>query len=283
MSNKFNKKKFFLLLAIIISHLLPIFVSAYFNKGTQEIFHNNVLYLNEARYWVWFFTWWSAWTSLLTIFWAIQHLLIDEKKDSYRRQIWGLIIVESNLVAGLVYCLGGFLLTFPAAKNRQVAIPFPFLGKIKVISAYLVYHFFWHILAPTLVFFYFWNYCQVDRIIKNKKKSLFISLISPVIYHLFVVLRPFVFNYPRNANNKISHIYPRSYPYPFFYWSIGKVSSNWEKEMMNNLPFFWHRWPIYLQISFWLLAIFVFYYLVTFFLLKFLMKIKKSKSARIWN
>src|SRR6185436_72946 len=108
--------------------------------------------------------------------------ILSRKKVNYGEELSDLIITEINLISGLVFCFGGFLLTVP---NKKVPlIDYPFFGRVKTINVYIFYNLFWHILAPGLVFFYFYKYSQVNLLKKKKRISLLINLINPTLYFL---------------------------------------------------------------------------------------------------
>lgn len=275
MSRKKPPQKTYLLWIIIFSHLLPVIISAYYDKGIQITKHGRNVNFNEARYWLWFFTWWSAWASLLTILWAFYKLFTQKKESSYSEQLGDAIITETNLISGVIFCGGGFLLTYPS--NPQSLISYPLLGQAKTIHIYIFYNLFWHVLAPSLVFYYFWKYSRVDKLKKNLKLSLLTNLINPITYFIYVILRPLVASYyPKGGSNK-PHTYPRDYPYPFFFWSTGKYASGKETTSTSKW-FFWHHWPKWLQILFWFSTIFLMSYLGFSLLLYFLVKIKTYKK-----
>jgi len=148
---KRSKKKFVLLLIIIFSHIFPVLLSAFYDKVTHP---NHNVKLTELKYWLWAFTWWSAWASLLTVPWIIYKLFNLKKKSTYNEQLIDLIITATNLVSGVIFCLGGFFLTLPDS-NRHPTIIYPLLGEVKTIYIWLFYNFLWHVLAPGLVFYYF--------------------------------------------------------------------------------------------------------------------------------
>lgn len=275
MSSKKPSWKNHLLWTILFFHLLPVIISAYYDRGIQITRHGNSINFNEARYWLWFFTWWSAWASFLTIPWALYKLFTQNKENSYGEQLGDIIITETNLISGAVFCGGGFLLTCPS--HPQALISYPLLGEIKTIYVYILYNLFWHVIAPSLVLYYFWKYSRVDKLKKSLKLSLLTNLINPTIYFIYVILRPLVASYyPKNGNNK-PHTYPRDYPYPFFFWSTGKFASG-KEETSKSKWFFWHSWPKWLQISFWLATIFFVSYSVISLLFSFLVKIKTYKE-----
>ena len=270
-----SRSKIIFLLLIILFHLLPIFVSAYYDIALHPG-HREVMKLTDIKYWLWFFTWWSAWASLLTILWAIYKLFNLKKSTStYNEQLIDLMVTETNLISGWFFCLGGFLLTIPSAKHPTII--YPLLGEVKTIYVWLFYNLFWHVLAPNLVLYYFWKYCHVDKIERKKKISLFANLINPTIYFFYVVLRPLVANLPKLGGNNLPHRYPRDYPYPLFFWGMGKSASSRETKVSS---FFWHNWPTQIQILFWTATIFILSYLGFSLIFYFLLWLKKKFRGR---
>jgi hypothetical protein len=280
MSSKRSSQKKYLLWIIIFSHLLSVIVSAYYDRGIQITKYGNSVSFNEVRYWLWFFTWWSAWASLLTIPWAFYKLFIQKKENSYSEQLGDIIIAETNLISGILFCGGGFLLTYPS--HPHTLISYPLLGQVKTIYIYVLYNIFWHILAPSLVFYYFWKYSQIDKLKKNLGLTLKANLVYPLIYFAYVYLRPLVSSYyPKSGSNK-PHTYPRDYPYPFLFWSVGKAASRKEQESSSKW-FFWHSWPKWTQTLFWFSTTLFLSFLGSFLLLRFLLKIKTYKEENLWK
>ncbi|CAG8448061.1 797_t:CDS:2 [Racocetra fulgida] len=58
-----------------------------------------------------------------------------------------LIVAETNLLSGVIFCGGGFYLTLHTAFKKPV-ITYPLLGDVKTIYIWFFYNFFWHVLAP---------------------------------------------------------------------------------------------------------------------------------------
>jgi len=258
-----------LLWTVIFSHVFPLVISAYKDRMTH-LDHSEVR-VGELRYWLWFFTWWSAWTSLLTIIWSVHKLFFFKKehlKSSYSSQLMDLVVTETNLISGVVFCLGGFLLTVPL----KGTIPSPFGGRIEKIHIWMLYNAFWHIFGPALVFFYFWKYCLVNKLVENMKKSLVYNLINPAFYFFYVLLRPEVIGYYNKLKGNHPYNYPHDYPYFIFFWSVGKPACK------NEQKFFWHSWPRWSQILFWFSVIFFLIYLGFSLLLRFLVRIKTEVS-----
>lgn len=210
MTKKKLSSKTWLLWIIIFFHVLPVILSAYKDK-MSHLDHPSVK-LIELRYWLWFFTWWSAWASFLTVIWTIYKLIYGKKsqpKSSYAEQLIDLIVTETNLISGVVFCVGGFLLTIP----QKGTIPLPWGGEIEKAYVWIFFNIFWHILGPAAVFYYFWKYSRVDKLVRNKKRVLLDNLINPTIYFFYVLARPVIISYHDKGE---SYQYPPDYPYPFF-------------------------------------------------------------------
>jgi hypothetical protein len=268
---KRSKKKFFVLLVIIFSHILPIIVSAFYDQATHA---NHNVKLSELNYWWWFFTWWSAWASLLTIPWAIYKLFtLKRKKSSFSEQIWDITVAETNFLSGVIFCCGGFYLTIHSTfKNPEIT--YPLVGNVESIYIWLLYNFFWHVLAPGLAFYYFWKYCQVDKIAKRKSVGSIVNLFNPTIYLLYTMLRPLIGNFSK-PSSALPHHYPPDYPYPPFFWIAGEYASGSEKKLGKSTFLFWSWQPDWLPGLVWLAIIIISCYIIFSLLFHFLIKYKK--------
>lgn len=277
-----QKKKLYLLLFILFFNVASIAISAFYDRGIHWN-HRDIVKLSELRYWLWFFTWWSAWTSLLTICWVIYKLFFTKKKSSYKEQFFDLMIAEINFISGVFFCLGGFLLTWKGWGRPP--IPFPWLGMVNPAYLWIVHNIFWHVLAPGLCFYYFWKYCQVDKLASKKRLTGMINLINPTAYFFYALIRPEIkmINYTNKLRGNQAYQYPADYPYFFLYWGRGKFSGPVEEKNQNNGWFFWHYWPPWLQKIFWLSIITIITYLTFWLLFYYLIKFKNSKNKRLWK
>jgi hypothetical protein len=152
--------------------------------------------------------------------------------------------------------------------------------EVKPLDAWLFYNLFWHIISPILSIYYFIFFSDIDKILENKKKSLTLSIFFPTIYFIFVITRPEFFNLGREINKK-PHIYPSNYPYPFFFWLMGKKhSSSWRCKKFS-IDFFNHSAPRRL---FWFILVIFGFHLtfskMTFFLVYLKLKIEKSRQRK---
>lgn len=268
-------KKVILLLIIIFSHILPVIVSAFYDQATHTS-HN--VKLTELRYWLWAFTWWSAWASLLTVPWAIYKLFfLKRKRSGFGEQMWDIIVAETNLLSGVIFCCGGFYLTLhTASKTRE--INYPLLGNTKAIYIWLFYNFFWHVLAPGLACYYFWKYCRVDQLVKKKWFGLTVNLFNLTVYIFYVMLRPLLSNFSKRAS-ALPHNYPPDYPYFPFFWIGGKYASSEEAKEGTSKFLFWSWQPDWRSGLIWLAIILIFWYLVFSLLFYMLLKIKKKRTG----
>ena len=279
-----STKKTILLLSIIIFHTIAVFLAAYHDR-TLHSGHASVVKITELKYWLWFFSWWSAWASLITVLWAIYKLVSKNKKSGYWGQLIDVIITVANLVSGIVFFFGGFLLAKPRTKPDKPTAAYPGLGEIRPIYFWFFYNFFWHLFAPGLVFYYFWKYSQVEKLKEKKKMNLINNFLSPLIYFFYLLLRAGVrierITYVRKAKKQLPYSYPADYPYPNFYWIKGEYSGEWEKEKKDSKWFFWHQWPKWLQSFFWLSMTVILAYLGFSFFFNYLIKIKNRQKNQL--
>ncbi|MDR1670420.1 MAG: hypothetical protein LBR43_01670 [Spiroplasmataceae bacterium] len=270
---KSTKRSIFLWI-IIFSHVFPVIFSAFYDKFNHS---NHNVELSDPKYWFWAFTWWSAWTSLLTVPWAIYKLLNlkKNKESSFKEQIWDMIVAEANFISGFFFCCGGFLLTISSAGKTQPI--YPLLGKIKPIYLWSFYNFFWHILAPGLTLYYFWNYCKSNKLVKRKKTSLIINLFNPTIYLLYVVARPLVLNFLKSKSN-LPHHYPHNYPYPPFFWIAGQFANGEEARSGKSKLLFLSWKPTWISGLIWLVLAVALWYAFFTWLFNFFVKIKRKQN-----
>ncbi|WNE41094.1 MAG: hypothetical protein mread185_000551 [Mycoplasmataceae bacterium] len=273
---KSTKKSVFLWI-IIFSHILPIIVSAFYDQVNHS---NYSIELTNPKYWFWAFTWWSAWTSLLTVPWAFYKLFNLKKKSGFKEQIWDALVAEANFISGVIFCCGGFYLTINSALKNPQAV-YLLIGKTKAIYVWLFYNFFWHVLAPGLTFYYFWNYCKTDKLIKKKTFGLVINLINPTIYFLYVMIRPLVGNFLKPPSS-YPHYYPCNYPYPPFFWIAGQFANKEELKAERN-KFFFSWKPSLVSGLIWLIIIIVFWYSIFSLLFQIFIKINRQKNKNLIN
>lgn len=273
---KKNIKKSIFLWIIIFSHIFPVIISALYDKANHSSPIFDSVKLSDPNYWFWSFAWWSAWTSLITVSWAIYKLFnLNKNKDSgFKEQMWDIIIAEANFISGAIFCFGGFLLTIPLKKPQAI---YPLLGAVKPIYTWFFYNFFWHVLAPGLAFYYFWSYCKTDKLIKNKALGLITNLFNPTIYFLYVITRPLIANSFKSPSS-LPHHYPTNYPYPSFFWIVGQFANGKELELGKSkfLCFSWK--PSRISGLSWLVATFVLWYMIFSLLFSLFVKINKKKN-----
>jgi len=228
--------------------------------------------INQIKYWMWLISWWSAWTSFLTIFWSIYNLF-KSRQNNYYEELINLIIFESNLLSFLIFFLGGFKITIPR-KNRTIIIPF--LGTVKAIYFYFFYNFFWHLLSPCL---FIWKFIKKDKInkLKNKKtKTILLNLLNPIIYFFYVCVRPHSnLNQKKIFKNSQPWNFPSDYPYFFFYWCFGKEAFAGQND---KKWVFWKNWSKKKTIFFWVTFTHLFSYIVFTLIILLIFKIKTCKK-----
>jgi hypothetical protein len=271
---KNSTKRSIFLWIIIFSHTIPIIVSAFYDKANHS---TSIVKLSDPRYWFWAFIWWSAWTSLITIPWAFYKLFnLKKNRDSgFKEQMWDMIIAEANFISGLIFCCGGFLLTIPS-KNIQTI--YPLIGSVKPIYIWFFYNFFWHVLAPRLSFYYFWNYCKTDKLKKRKSLGLITNLFNPTVYFLYVMLRPLLMTTFKPSSN-LPHHYPTNYPYPPFFWIVGQFANKEETKIGKNYITNYFSWkPSRTSGLIWLVITFALWYLIFSLLFFLFIKINKKKN-----
>lgn len=280
-------KYYSLLFFIFFFHLFSVIVCG-FNDVARHLAKENpnkyFANLKSISYWVWFFTWWSAWTSLITFFWVIYRLW---KKDnnSYWTQFFDLNVMIFNLSSGIIFTAGWILDVITYGKVNLLTniphkggleslskIPIGFLG-LNAKQGWIIYNITWHIIAPLLVFYFFWKFSSTNLLNKKKKTTLSASLFSPTIYLLYVFLRPVV-DYQNSYQFKTKNYdYPKDYPFSFFNRCVGKPS--WRGDNYQNT---------WLKQFFWIILVFGVVYLIfslsAYCLIKW--KNRQQKNSSQW-
>ena len=280
-----NKKtKYYLLLiSIFFLHLISIIICGFQDVVRERAKHPHNFFadLKKVSYWLWFFTWWSAWTSLLTFLWVI-YRLAKKNNLTYFGQNFDLTVVIANIISGAVFTLGWILnIATYGEKNLLTNVPREGLASLKKIpvnfgffqlsaySCWIVYNIAWHIIAPLLVVWFFWCFSEVNLLEKRLKfTTLFASLISPFFYSFYVIFRP-IFDYKNSyALKNFSYEYPKDYPFSFFNRFVGKPF--WKGDKYQN------TWITQLL---WIIMVFVLAYLI-FSLLAYGLIIWKRKLTK---
>ncbi|RHZ36268.1 hypothetical protein [endosymbiont GvMRE of Glomus versiforme] len=232
-SKKF--KYYSLLISIFFLHLFSIIVCGFNDVARQLAKPNANKYfanLKSVSYWAWFFTWWSAWTSLITFFWVV-YRLIKKNNASYWTQFFDLNVVILNLSSGIVFTAGWILNMITGGKRNLLTnipkggleslrkIPIGLLG-LNAKQGWIIYNLTWHVLAPCLVIYFFWKFSATNLLKENLKTALFTSLLNPTIYFTYIFLRPII-DYQNSYHFKAkSYDYPHDYPFSFFNRCVGK-------------------------------------------------------------
>lgn len=238
-------------------------------KKNFERIVNQLNYLKSNRHLtfsklIWHCSWWSSLTSIITIvfvifdlfFFVIKKLRKNDQKEIKLLKYFEFIVLVWNSISLFFFFLFGFYSYFPRRSNWfDELYLFGFL-KISRIYFYLIYQILWHLISPLFFIFYFFNKHNVYLLLKEEKKILSCSsLLSVYLWHFFVILRPFVFNFPigeKNINNGIC----TTYPYDYFFWIINFDS---KVKKFKLLPSFFFR----------NILVFSSYYFISFFYISF--------------
>lgn len=280
-SKKF--KYYSLLISIFFFHLFSVIVCG-FNDVARALEKSNAnkyfANLKNISFWAWFFTWWSAWTSLITFFWVI-YRLIKKNNTAYWTQLFDLNVVILNLVSGIIFTTGWILDMITCGKVNLLTniprkgleslskIPTGFLG-LNAKQGWIIYNITWHIIAPSLVIYFFWKFSTTDLLKKKMKTSLLVSLFNPMIYSLYVFSRPII-DY-RNSYQfkieKVSYYYPHDYPFSFLNRLAGQPT--WKGDTYKST---------WLKQFFWIILVLGTAYLVYSLLVYYLIKWKSSAKV----
>lgn len=248
-NNSFKFKYYLLLISIFFFHLVSIIICSFQDVARELKKHPGNLFADYKKisYWLWFFSWWSAWASLLTFFWVI-YRLVKKNNSTYFEQSFDLSVVIANIISGVIFT-AGWILYIISGKSLLTNVPLvdgkPNLASLKPISVnfglfqlsayscWIIYNIIWHIIAPLLVVYFFYCFSETSLLEKRLKfTTLFTSLINPVFWTLYVVLRP-VFDHKNSyAFKKNSYDYPKDYPFSFFDRMMGK--STWRGDKYKN-------------------------------------------------
>ena len=161
-------------------------------------------------------------------------------------------VVIFNLSSGIIFNAGWFLAAITRGKyNLLTNIPreggLESLSKIQIgffgLNAkrgWIIYNIAWHIIAPLLVVYFFWQFSATDLLNKKRQTTLLTSLLSPTIYLFYMFLRPVIDHQNSYWFKTKPYHYPHDYPFPFFYRCAGKPT--WKGDAYQNTwlkQFFW--------------------------------------------
>lgn len=271
---KVSRKYYWLLFFITTIHLLSVFMCAWTDKCNHDPNGSFVNFL-KLSYWAWFFIWFSAFASLVTILWAV-YKLVSKNKQTYGRQFFDVVITTCNMISGVIYVCGVALYQLNGPKwvhipeKNEKLVNFGFF-RLTVSQSWWVYNVFWHIIAPGLVFYFFYKFSKTYLLIIKIKKSLLYSLILPTLFYFYVVFRPFIDkNSYHFVGKKEVYDYPWDYPFPWFYRCADKPSH--KEDLYKNT---------FISQTFWIFFLFVFWFFIFGSLSYFLIKWKAKKSAPI--
>ena len=243
-----RSKYYLLLISIFFFHLISIIICGFQDVARERAKHPGNFFadLKKFSYWVWFFTWWSAWTSLLTFLWIIYRLVKKNNNPTYFEQNFDLTTTIANIISGIVFTAGWILnIVTGGTKNLLTNVPREGLASLKPIlvnfklfqlsaySCWIIYNLTWHIIAPLLVVYFFWRFSEVNLLEKRLKfTTFFATLINPVFWFFYVIFRP-IFDFKNSyAFKNFSYDYPKDYPFSFFNRCLGKTV--WREDKYKN-------------------------------------------------
>lgn len=277
-----RSKYYSLLFSIFFFHLFSVIICGFNDVARERIKHPNNFFANlkSVSYWAWFFTWWSAWTSLITFFWVVYRWW---KKDnnSYWTQFFDLNVVIFNLSSGIIF-MAGWILNMITGGKKNLLTNIPHKGGLESLSktpiglwrlnakqGWIIYNITWHIIAPLLVFYFFWKFSSANLLNEKKRTTLSASLFSPTIYLFYVFLRPIVdYQNIYRFKTEVYH-YPHDYPFSFFNRCVGKPS--WKGDTYQDT---------WLKQFFWIILIFGVAYLIFSLSAYYLIKWKNFQQER---
>jgi len=252
---KWKTKK--LLYFLIISHTYCL-ILGWLNSGIKLNF--------PIPYFFQFLSWWCAWNSILTIFFAFWKTK-KSRVNNFFSQAFSLVTTISNIITMAIFVialmwwfitvLANYLGTGIEVK-KLVPIPGHLIikeGKIDFYQLFKVIHWWsyspiWHIIAPSYFIYWFFLYEKKNLLRKKIFLTIFSTFIMPTLYFIYCLLRA-----------KLS---PEDYLDPkkgFSRWPYFFLSS---KQMSQKLSIERYMWKIIL-ILFW----FTLLVLITYFLIKF--------------
>jgi len=64
--------------------------------------------------------------------------------------------------------------------------------------------------------------------VKKKARGLTVNTLNPAAYFLYIMVRPLISNFSKPPSTPPHH-YPPNYPYPPFFWIMGKFANGAEQ------------------------------------------------------
>lgn len=204
-----KKNNFRLLTISVFFHLFSCFCAIYF-----DLYKPNYR-LSEINYWWYFFCWWSAQASLITIIYFI-YRLFKKSPSNYFDKVFDLIVINANVTSVVLFSIG----MLPFCWGGKPWIAAPGKGEISVFSFVMdkrifwwFYAIIWHYLAPILAITYFARRKVSLAKTYYERRWLFLySFIHPFFYIVCVFYRPLIAGSAKYKCGKWD------YPYIFFKW-----------------------------------------------------------------
>jgi hypothetical protein len=166
----------------------------------------------EINYWFYFFSWWCAWCSLITIIYFI-YRLFKNSSSNYFDKIFDLVVINANIITISIFTVSALAGLTPLPKSNETIKVFLWEINFKLFTWF--YFIIWHYLAPIFTITYFAR--QKKNLIKTysgRKKLFAYSFFHPLLYFIFVLVRPLI---PGSEKFIFNSKLP-NYPYFFFNW-----------------------------------------------------------------
>ncbi|WNE41022.1 MAG: hypothetical protein mread185_000479 [Mycoplasmataceae bacterium] len=244
-NNKIKKSNFCLLFSATFLHLFSLFCSFHRDKYRQPGCYR------EANYWLTFFGWWCGWASLITIVYFIYKLFRLNKTDhSYFDKVFDLIVINANIITISIFTISVILKLQPLPKNSDKMVEI-FSWEVNSRKFWLFYSIIWHYLAPILTIVYFARRkISLAQTYFERRQLFFYSFLHPIIYFIYVLVRPSV---PGADKFPYSEGCPR---YPYFFFEL--ITSNKSHDVIRGFTiiaiiFFW-------LFAFWFATLFFWWY-----------------------
>ncbi|WNE40385.1 MAG: hypothetical protein GBAus27B_000452 [Mycoplasmataceae bacterium] len=240
-----KKNNFCLLFSATFLHFLSLFCSVYRDTTRPpEGFHK----LIEINYWLTFFGWWCGSASLINIIYFI-YKLFKKSDDNYFDKVFDLIIINANIITISIFTISYLSGVQPIPKSDEAIKVF--FWEVSSRNFWWFYSIIWHYLAPILTIVYFARRkISLAQTYFERRQLFFYSFIHPIIYFLFVLVRPFASG---AKEHPFSKDFPK-YPYFFFDYITGNNFRNiiWGLVVIDII-FFW-------LIIFWFATLFFWWY-----------------------
>lgn len=213
---KVKKSNFYLLGTAVFLQIFSLLCSVYRDSIYIGIRWPKNNYYTEIKYWLNFFAYWCAQTSLLTIIYFVYKIFKKKPnfENSYFSRVFGLIVINANIISIVVFTISIGIGMLPVAKGDKPVNLF-LIGEVSSRKFWWFYGTIWHYIAPALTIAYFVRQkIDLAKTYLARRKLFFYSFLHPLFYFIFVLLRPLICG-PRwyTFTRESPH-----YPYFFFNW-----------------------------------------------------------------